>query len=841
MRIRAGRARAGRRAAMARNGVAVERRRRLSLAATLAILFGCIVAEPAAAQPGGNGRVLLAQAGGERSFSIAPQPLSSAILQFREQSGLQIAYKTDEVRGLQTQGVTGTLPPEDALRRLLAGTGLIFEVTADRTVTIAKVSGGPGAITLDPVTVEGKAPHETAFGPVDGYVATRNSTGAKTDTPISEIPQSVSVITRDEIDGLGARTVGDALAYTAGVVAGTQGESSGAGGDSISIRGFGGRASAGISDNEYWDGLRMLGTNFAAGHIDPYFFERIEVLRGPTSVLYGQNQPGGIVNRVSKRPLLETRREVQVLGGSFDTKELDVDLGGRLTEGGAFSYRVVGLLSDQDGQRDFTGRVRKAVAPSLTWRPTAHTSVTLHAVYQKDDIDGGFLQSLPAQGTVFNTPNGRIARERFVGDPNFDKWDAESYAVGYFLDHRFDDTWSFRQNARFFHNKQDIKSVFLTSLQSDGRTVDRSTFAVVDDSAVFTIDNQAEARFQTGAVAHKLLVGADFQRQQIDDVRGFGFGGAPPLDLYDPVYNQSIPEAAPFGDSSFLAHQVGLYVQDQIKLDRWILTLGGRRDWADSKSRDNLTESTATTKDTDITGRTGLGYAFAFGLTPYVSYSQSFEPVGGTDFFGARFASTTGTQYEAGLKYEPVGHNAFVTVSAFDLTQQNVLTGDPDHPGFSIQTGEVRSRGIELEGVASLENGWGFIASYSYLDQEVTESNGPDLGKRPTRMPRHKAALWGSYAFSGGPLTGLQVGAGVRYIGETAGDGANTFEVPAYTLFDAAVKYDLSALDVRLKGAALAVNATNIADNTYVAACDADTVCYYGIGRTVIGRLKYQW
>ncbi len=268
-------------------------------------------------------------------------------------------------------------------------------------------------------------------------------------------------------------------------------------------------------------------------------------------------------------------------------------------------------------------------------------------------VDKGLLTI--AGERVADTPkeNDKVsvyARERFVGDPNFDKWDAESYAVGYFLDHRFDDTWSFRQNARFFHNKQDIKSVFLTSLQSDGRTVDRSTFAVVDDSAVFTIDNQAEARFQTGAVAHKLLVGADFQRQQIDDVRGFGFGTAPPLDLYDPVYNQSIPEAAPFGDSSFLAHQVGLYVQDQIKFDRWILTLGGRRDWADSKSRDNLTESTATTKDTDITGRTGLGYAFAFGLTPYVSYSQSFEPVGGTDFFGARFAPTTGTQYEAGLK-----------------------------------------------------------------------------------------------------------------------------------------------------------------------------------------------
>jgi iron complex outermembrane receptor protein len=731
------------------------------------------------------------------------------------------------------------MPSEEALNQLLAGSGLTHVAADESTVAIEQPgqTKADGATMLAPITVEGQA--ESAFGPVEGYVATRNSTGAKTDTAISEVPQSVSVVTRDQIEARGARTESDVLAYTAGVSGGIRGDASGLGGDNISIRGFGGNSGGGGSFNAYWDGLRVQGTNLAESSIEPYFFERFEVLRGPASVLYGQNQPGGIVNRVSKRPPGKTQGEVQLRGGTLNTKELDVDLGGPITEAGSLSYRVVGVLLDRDAQTDFTTRQRQAVAPSLSWHPTADTTLTLLATFQHDNFDGGHLNYLPAFGTISDTPNGRLPRERFSGDPNFDTWNRNAYSIGYLFDHRFNETWSVRQNLRYVRNELKDQSLYSYNLQADGRTVDRAAFSAIEHANVYTIDNQAEARFATGAVSHIVLFGVDLKRRDSDTFRRDG--AAPSLDLYAPVYFQTIPEPPVFQDIDDSQHQIGVYAQDQIKLEQWILTFGGRHDWANSETTDNLAGTTSKERDSAFTGRIGLGYAFANGITPYFGFAQSFDPQSGADFSGARFEPTRGEQYEVGIKYAPVGDNAFVTLSAFNLTQENVLTADPDHPGFSVQTGEVRSRGVELEGVATLENGWSFLASYSLLDQEVTKSNGANKGKRLATIPRHKAGLWGAYAFSGAPLRGLQLGAGVRYVGGTAGDTLNTFDVPAYTLVDASLSYDMSELDSRLKGASLAINATNLTDKTYVASCNNTVTCYYGIGRTVIARLKYQW
>lgn len=210
----------------------------------------------------------------------------------------------------------------------------------------------------------------------------------------------------------------------------------------------------------------------------------------------------------------------------------------------------------------------------------------------------------------------------------------------------------------------------------------------------------------------------------------------------------------------------------------------------------------------------------------------------GAGFSGKSFDPTEGKQLEAGIKYAIPGYPAFITLSAFQLTQQNALTANPDHPGFSIQTGEVRSRGIELEGVASLGN-WDAIASYSYLGQEVTESNDDDLGKRLRAVPRQKAALWVDYAFNQSWARGLQVGVGATYTGSSAGDRLNTFNVDPYILFDAAVNYDLSALHNSLKGWKISLNATNLADNTYVASSTSAVGCYYGMGRSIIARLRW--
>jgi iron complex outermembrane receptor protein len=319
------------------------------------------------------------------------------------------------------------------------------------------------------------------------------------------------------------------------------------------------------------------------------------------------------------------------------------------------------------------------------------------------------------------------------------------------------------------------------------------------------------------------------------------FAAAPTLDLYAPVYFQSIAEPPVYQDNDDKQFQVGLYVQDQIKIEKWILTLGARQDWAANETTNNRTATTTKTDDSAFTGRIGLGYAFENGITPYVSFAQSFEPQSGVDFAGRNFEPTTGEQYEAGIKYDVPNHNAFLTLSAFELTQENLLTTDPDHPGFSVQTGEIRSRGIELEAVASLESGWDVIASYTYVDQEVTKSNTNELGKRRAGIPRHSASLWGSYNFDTGWLHGVKVGTGVRYVSSSAGDNLNTFDVPSYMLFDASLSYDMAALGTQFDGWNASINATNLTDKTYVASCGSSIGCYYGVGRSVIARLKYSW
>lgn len=814
--------------------------------ATALVAIGILAMSPAlfAAQaktPTVEPLISVAQADAQKTskaYNIAAGPLAAALNRFADESGLQLVYGAEISSGAETHGVSGTHTAESALRLLLVGTGISYRFTGPNAVTLERIAGAEkSGILLDPITVE--TDKETALTPVEGFVANRSTAGSKTDTPIHEVPQSVSVVTRDQIDVRGSRSVGDALAYSAGVSTGTRGDSSGLGGDNIAIRGFGGDGTAGGSGNEYWDGLKMQGTNYATGNIDPYLFDRLEVLRGPASVLYGQIQPGGIVNRVSKRPPEKFQGEVQLRGGTFDTVELDFDVGGPMTESGEFLYRVVGVVSDQDAQTEFTGRRRGAIAPSFTWKPTKDTSLTVLAAYQHDDIDGGFVKYLPALGTLYESPYGKIPRDRFTGDPNYDGWTRDVYSIGYAVEHTFNEMWTVRQNVRYLRNELDFDSVYISSLQSDDRTANRSAFGAVENSNALAVDNQVEARFETWKVSHVLLSGVDYQRNDSDTKRRFAV--APTLDLYNPVYYQDIPEPPVYQSTDYLDQQFGLYAQDQVKFENWILTFGGRQDWAKSDTTNNLTDVETKSDSNAFTGRVGLGYAFSVGVTPYVGFSQSFEPQGGTDFNGNTFDPTEGEQYEVGIKYAPVGQNAFVTLSAFHLKQKNVLTTDPVNPGYEIQTGEVRSRGIEVEGVATLDSGWNFVASYSFLDQTVTKSNDSNQGKRLTGIPRNKAALWAGYSFKHGPLKGLDLGGGVRYFGSTVGDTDNTFKVPDYTLFDAAVRYDLGEVYQPLDGAEFSVNANNLADKTYVASCISSSRCYYGIGRTVIAGLKYKW
>jgi iron complex outermembrane recepter protein len=682
----------------------------------------------------------------------------------------------------------------------------------------AQTNDGDNSSALAPVVVT--ATRDDSAG-TQGYVAKRSKAGAKTDTPVTEIPQSVSTVTRDQMDAQAAQTIDNALRYVPGVTT----QDNDIRFDQITIRGFG-------IDDAYLDGMRLMRTTwYATPRIDPYFLERIDVVRGPVSVLYGQSSPGGAVLFTSKLPTDYAFHEVQLQIGSNNRYQGMFDLGGPVDKNGTVTYRVTGLARDADSQTDTLKERRLAIAPSVTFKPDRDTKFTLLGSYQYDP-QGGLFNPLPAAGTILPNINGHLSSHDYLGNPDTDRFKREQFYIGYLFEHAFNDTWKVRQSARYLHQDMEFyqNSIF-GGLAADQRTAGLFTNNNDEHLANYTLDTQAEARFHTGAIDHTVLLGFDVQRVTNRISRGYGLGT---IDIFAPDYSL-VPYVADTTKQYIGQTQLGVYAQDQLRYRNWTLTLGGRQDWA----RNSNTVDGAQTQSQQhaFTWRAGLSYEFASGIAPYVSYAKSFQPYAGAGFDGTPFAPTLGKQYEVGVKYQPKGYNALFTIAAFDLRQTNVETLDDDHPGFTRQSGEVRSRGIEAEARMSLTEGLSMIASYAYLNQTVLSAaaDDPSLGKRlPNGAPVNMASLWLDYTLQRGDLRGLGFGGGMRFIGTSAGDAGNTFEVPSKFLVDAAVHYDI-------RNWRFAVNASNLFNRQYIAYCTSSTQCYYGSDRSVIGTARYQW
>lgn len=664
---------------------------------------------------------------------------------------------------------------------------------------------------------------------VEGSEAERQYgvTGTKTGTPLIETPQSVSVITDEQMQEQGVDSLAQALRYTPGA----DGEPFGFEPRTtfIRLRGF-----DATTTGLYRDGLQLRNPRFAVGYnIELYGAERIDILRGPASVLYGQGNPGGLVNYVSKRPRPDAFGEAELEVGSFDRVQGQFDFGGPVGRDGALSYRLTGLLRESDTQVDFIGNDRTFIAPALTWQPTASTSITFLSYYQDDETRAS--QAYPAEGTLNPNPHGRVPTDRFTGEPDVDRYDRTEYSLGYLFEHHAGDAWTLRQNLRFYSSELDDVTVFTQGLADDLRNLQRAAFNSFGDLEGFAVDNQAQVEFDTGAARHTVLMGLDYQDVEVGSRQTFG--EAPPLDVFDPEYGSPVPEPPVLSNTDTGQEQVGVYLQDQIEItDRWVLSLNGRHDWAETVTDDLLADATSDQEDEAFTGRAGLVYLADNGLAPYVSYSESFLPSLGTDPDGVPFDPETGRQIETGVKYQPPGANSFVTLSLFELTREDVVETDPA-TFLPVQTGEVRSRGIELEAVASFDNGLDLTASYSYLDMEITESVNPaEVGERPMQVPDQQASVWADYRFPGNTLDGLGLGGGVRYVGSTYGDVPNTVKVPDNTLVDLAAYYDWD--DYRLS-----LNVQNALDDEHVASCfvRSSTLCTYGQTRTVSGSIRYRW
>ena len=645
------------------------------------------------------------------------------------------------------------------------------------------------------------------------YVPTTNTSATKIDIPLIETPQSITVVTRDQMDILNMQNLQEAVRYTSGVIGENYGPDERY--DWLTIRGF--------QPVQYIDGLQApVGSTTNVG-LDLWGAQSVEVLKGPAGVLYGSTPPGGIVNITTRRPMDELGGEFDLQYGSFDHKQIAGDITGPVGNG-SVQLRLTALWRDRETQTDYVRSRRAYIAPALNWDITPSTSLTLLAYYQDDEVLGDGGGFLPAQGTILPNPNGEIPVNRNVGEPDYNQFLREQYGIGYEFGHKFNEHVTIRQNLKYSQVDNHFQSVYGAGLQADLRTLNRNNFIFPEFVRVFAVDTRAELRGVTGAIEHTGLVGVDYRDLKNDT--DFGFGAGPTLDIFNPVYGAPVP--APSFSFAYIRQeqrQLGVYAQDQMALGGWRLTLSGRQDWLNT-SNFNVDGP----DDKAFTYRAGLNYISESGLAPYIAYATSFLPVSGADFFGVPFDPTTGEQIEAGIKYEPrISRDVklFATGAVYALTQKNVLTNDPAHLFFSVQQGEVEVKGLELEAVARIRERLSFNASYSYTDSEVTKSNGADLGKQLPIVARHKASAFADYTFQDGAFAGLGAGVGVRYLGEAFGDPANTLKSDPETLFDALVHYDYRKWRVSL-------NASNVFDKIYIQRCADLTQCFYGNRRNVV-------
>ncbi|MFG3960597.1 ferrichrome porin FhuA [Escherichia coli] len=713
----------------------------------------------------------------------------------------------------------------------------------------------------DTITVTAApAPQESAWGPAATIAARQSATGTKTDTPIQKVPQSISVVTAEEMALHQPKSVKEALSYTPGVSVGTRGASNTY--DHLIIRGF---AAEGQSQNNYLNGLKLQGNFYNDAVIDPYMLERAEIMRGPVSVLYGKSSPGGLLNMVSKRPTTEPLKEVQFKAGTDSLFQTGFDFSDALDDDGVYSYRLTGLARSANAQQKGSEEQRYAIAPAFTWRPDDKTNFTFLSYFQNEP-ETGYYGWLPKEGTVEPLPNGKRLPTDFNEGAKNNTYSRNEKMIGYSFDHEFNDTFTVRQNLRFAQNKVSQKSVYGYGMCSDplytkdqealkaspclsipqsqwGHTLTRQY--VIDNEKLenFSVDTQLQSKFATGSVDHTLLTGVDFMRMRNDIDSWFGYAGSvAPSDIYNLDRSDFDFGAHPNPSGPYRVllkqKQTGLYVQDQAQWDKVLVTLGGRYDWADQSSFNCDYGNKSERDDKEFTWRGGVNYLFDNGVTPYFSYSESFEPASQTDANGDLFAPSKGKQYEVGVKYVPEDRPIVVTGALYQLTKTNNLMADPNGSLFSVEGGEIRARGVELEAKAALSASVNLVGSYTYTDAEYTTDTNYK-GNTPAQVPKHMASLWADYTFFDGPLSGLTLGTGGRYTGSSYGDPANSFKVGSYTVVDALVRYDLAR--VGMAGSNVALHVNNLFDREYVASCFNTYGCFWGAERQVVATATFRF
>ncbi|PHS32103.1 MAG: TonB-dependent siderophore receptor [Methylophaga sp.] len=675
--------------------------------------------------------------------------------------------------------------------------------------------------TLKLDTIEVKEKALTGYSPLESYAPRISSTASKTDTDILEIPQSISIVGQQQIQVLGADSIMESLSYTPGVSVGNNDADIW---ESFYIRGFKSRR------------IRRDGMTYQVdawdGQAESYGIERVEVLKGPSSTIYGGDEPGGTINLVSKRPTATAHREVKVELGNSDHKLLAGDVGGKIDDGGKFSYRLIGLIKDGDGFSDNTDYRRVYIAPSLLWQPSENTSLTFLSEFQRDNATP-LEYGLPKEGTVVANPNGRIPRDASIVEPGFDDSEVERYSIGYIFEHRFNPTFKMHHSLRLFKASNDLQYMKFGDFKSDMRTIERNGASKWSrTSKQITSDNYLQSDFKIAGVEHKILAGFDYSYDELTSERYNITVTNGDLDIYTPSYGNAVFGAPEYHSGSRYekTEQKGVYLQDQFKLDRFSFTLGGRygtAEWGekpfDGSASYDLQDASA------FTGKAGVAYLSDTGFAPFISFSQSFKAQGGSDRLGNDFDPTEGEQYEIGVRYRDKAEEILLSLTLYDLTKTNVRTPDPIDTSYSVQTGEITSTGLEFEVQAKITDALNIFGGYTYTDARITKSNRPDeIGQASKNIPESQFSLWADYNFLQFNLPKLKFGMGVRYVGESDN---GSYDVDSHTLVDTMLSY-------KEKDWKLQLNISNLLDEKYA---EGAYNFYYGEPRQIKTTFTYLW
>lgn len=697
-----------------------------------------------------------------------------------------------------------------------------------------------GAVSLDTIEVTGnrstaapttgdrtlgRTAGERAAAPVvtDGYVPVATTVGTKTQTPVLETPQSISVVTREQMDDRGVKSLNEAIAYTPGVTNTMWGYDPRY--NAFMIRGF-----DATYTGVFRDGLRELNGNLAIFRVEPYGLDSIAILRGPSSALYSQSAPGGMVELISRRPQATARREIEVQLGTQERYQGAFDITGPANDDKTLLYRLTGVARDSKTPMSFVPDDILYLAPAVTWAPNADTSLTVLSEISRS-VYGGT--------SAYWNQNGQVDTRLPLGDPNYNDSVQEQSRIGWAFEHRVDDILTVRQNFRYARIAVDYRYAGLGVVDWTAGSASRFHEHYLAHLDTVVVDNQAQVKVATGAISHTILAGVDYAYGDYRQKWGSNFTSSPPLNLDTLDYgSQYFADPAITSAAGLKQHQTGVYLQDQARLGELLLTLGGRHDWL-TRDYYNLGVG-GEREDSAWSGRVGLTWLTSLGIAPYVSYSTSFSPMlTVANNGGDLFAPTTAQGGEVGVKYKPEGINALFTVALFDIDQQNVVVYDPATLD-SRQFGAVHSRGLEVEATTSLKNGFSGSLAYTYLDLEVTEGLATEVGRMPSGVPNHQVAVWANYKVpEEHALRGLGMGMGVRWIGPSWGDDSNTFRNDSAYVIDGMLGYDVGGVVASMKGVELKVNATNLLGEQYTT-CKGG-YCYLSEDRRVIGSVKYRW